>query len=117
MKQEVKEALQNNGVDVAETLRRFMGKEEFYEKVLLKFKEDVTFERYQKAAGEKDWKEVFRALHTLKGVAANLGMTVLAEKTSAAVEKLRKNNLQGIEKEFKEMETAYKNVMCIIQKL
>lgn len=117
MRQEVKEDLRNNGVDVEETLKRFMGKEEFYEKILLKFKEDRTFERYQKAAGEEDWEEVFRELHTLKGVASNLGMAVLTEKTSHAVEKLRENNLEGIKKDLEEMEAAYKKVMCAIEKL
>lgn len=115
MKQDIKETLQKNGIQVEKTLQRFMGKEELYERILLKFKEDLTFERYQKAAEKKDWEEVFRELHTLKGVASNLGMEVLTEKTAVAVEKLRENNLQGIEEDLKEIEKAYKDVMCIIQ--
>ena len=48
---------------------------------------------------KKDYETAFRAMHTLKGVAVNLGFTALYNVSSALTEKLRSqeyDNLDGL---------------------
>lgn len=64
------------GGDFAEVLGR-LTKEERIEKFMIKFLEDPTFEALCRAIAEENHEEVFRTIHTLKGVSRNLGFTKL----------------------------------------
>lgn len=59
------------------------------EKFLLKFLNDPTYQQLIDAAEAGNIEESFRAAHTLKGVAANLGFTELQQSASALTEQLR----------------------------
>lgn len=60
----------------------------------------TTIWLYLKNPGlKKDYETAFRAMHTLKGVAVNLGFTALYNVSSALTEKLRSqeyDNLDGL---------------------
>lgn len=82
------------GGDYNDILHRFMN-ENMIHKFVLKFPQDNNM-----ALFEESWaKTAFRAMHTLKGVAVNLGFTALYNVSSALTEKLRSqeyDNLDGL---------------------
>lgn len=89
MEQELKEQLKNVGVDVDTGLKRFMNNEALYMKFLNKFLTEPTYEQLQECIQKEDYPEAFRQAHTLKGVSANLSLTLLADSVSRLVELLR----------------------------
>lgn len=55
----------------------------------VKFLTDTTFKDLSEAVTAKDWEKAFRAAHTMKGVALNLGFGTLCTASSALTEALR----------------------------
>lgn len=84
-----KTQLENAGADVDTALNRFMGNEALYMKFLTKFEQDESFANIEKYVAEKNPEEIFKAAHTLKGVAANLGLDRIAQHASDLVEIFR----------------------------
>ncbi|WP_294850552.1 Hpt domain-containing protein [uncultured Gemmiger sp.] len=70
------------------TLRR-LPSEALVRKFVLKYPGDPSFNQLKDALAAQDWETAFRAAHTLKGVAQNLGMDHLYEVSSALCEALR----------------------------
>ena len=76
------------GGDYNDILHRFMNENMIYNMAL-----------FEESWAKKDYKTAFRAMHTLKGVAVNLGFTALYNVSSALTEKLRSqeyDNLDGL---------------------
>lgn len=84
-----KAKLEELGADVDNTIHRFMGKETLYLNFLGKFKKDQSFANIEKYLEEKNPEEVFKSAHTLKGVAANLGLDPIANLASDLTELFR----------------------------
>lgn len=84
-----KAALEGMGMNVNSTVSRFMGKEELYLKFLNKFQTDQSVANIQQYIAEQNVEEVFKSAHTLKGVAANLGLDPIARCASDIVELFR----------------------------
>lgn len=61
------------GGNYDDTLRRIPS-EAIVRKFVLKYPNDPSFGQLKDALASKDWETAFRASHTLKGVAQNLGM-------------------------------------------
>ncbi len=81
------------GLDVADGLRRVLGKESLYRSMLEKFvggQADVP-ERILKAIEEGDWELAERLAHTLRGVAGNVGAQEVM-KAAAELEAICKNS-------------------------
>lgn len=76
------------GGDLNETLSR-LGSERLLTRILEKFRSDSSLDLLEKALASRDGSAAFMAVHTLKGVALNLGFTALAEKSSDLTELLR----------------------------
>ncbi len=85
----MREELQALGVPYDEVLNRFLGKEDFYLRMLKKFLDDKNFEDLKHAAEEKRWPEAFKYAHTLKGLCANLGLNGILEYEMPLTEELR----------------------------
>lgn len=84
-----KAALEGMGMNVNSTVSRFMGKEELYLKFLNKFQTDQSVANIQQYIAEQNVEEAFKSAHTLKGVAANLGLDPIARCASDIVELFR----------------------------
>ena len=84
-----KTKLEELGADVDNTISRFMGKEDLYLKFLNKFQNDQSFTNIKQSIAEENAVESFKAAHTLKGVAANLGLDPIAKGASDITELLR----------------------------
>jgi signal transduction histidine kinase/DNA-binding response OmpR family regulator/HPt (histidine-containing phosphotransfer) domain-containing protein len=74
------------GVDTKSALRRTGGNPKRYEMLLRKFAESTAVEEIRDALAKGDTETAARAAHSLKGAAANLGATAVAE-AAAKVEK------------------------------
>ena len=74
------------GVDTKSALRRTGGNPKRYEMLLRKFAESTAVDEIRDALAKGDTETAARAAHSLKGAAANLGATAVAE-AAAKVEK------------------------------
>ena len=81
------------GGDYADTVSRLMTEERVL-RFVRKFPADDSFSTLKDALARKSQEEAFRAAHTLKGVAQNLGFCALYEKASAVTEVLRGGSLE-----------------------
>lgn len=89
MNESTKNALLSLGMNLDETLARLANNEGLLLRLLGKFSADTSFQTLEKAVAEGDMEEGFRAAHTLKGVAGNLGLGGLFDAVSPLVEALR----------------------------
>lgn len=89
MDAELKKQLQENGADVDTTIKRFMGNEALYMKFIMKYLDDKSFEGIAECMASEDYEEVFKHVHTLKGVTANLGLDPITAVASDMTELLR----------------------------
>lgn len=76
---------QEMGGDMADAVRR-LGSASAVERFLRMFAGDDTFAMLQAAMSAGDVQRAFRAAHTLKGLAANLGLVQLGQAASALTE-------------------------------
>ena len=76
------------GGDYDATLNR-IPKESMVLRFVKKYADDKTYAQLTEAVGKQDWETAFRASHTLKGVALNLGLGSLAHVSSQMTEALR----------------------------
>lgn len=89
--------LEESGADVSGTLKRFMGNEALYGKFLTKFLQDANYEGLVRNLEQKNYEEAFKCAHTLKGVAANLGLNPLCRAVSDLTEELRNKTPESID--------------------
>ena len=81
------------------------------------FPEDGSFSALAAALHSGDTAAAFRAAHTLKGVAANLGLERLRVPASDMTERLRSGDLSGAQALFPETEAAYRQVLTALEGL
>ena len=82
------------GAKPEEAIYRFLGKEDIYKKFLKKYLEDTGIDTLKQSVAKKDAFEVFKAAHTLKGVAANLGLDSVQNKASEITEYTREKSFE-----------------------
>ena len=70
------------------TIRR-IPKESMVLRFVKKYADDKTYAQLTEAVGKQDWETAFRASHTLKGVAQNLGFDGLYRAAFALTEEMR----------------------------
>lgn len=71
-----------------DTLHRLTS-EALVHRFVLKYPADPSFAQLRETVAAADWESAFRAAHTLKGVAQNLGFDALYRASSALTEHLR----------------------------
>lgn len=85
------------------------------EKFALRFLDDTTLKDFNEAFAQGDITTSFRAAHTLKGVASNLGFTDLYTTASAVTEDLRDGNPSNdINSLVEKMNESYKKVAAAL---
>lgn len=107
-------SLQTMGMDTDGALRRFSGNRALYEKFLLKFSDDDNFAKAMDALAAGDWEELFKAAHTIKGVAGNLGLTTLYESSAAVVSSLRADDQEGARTACESLARAYQALIPVL---
>ena len=105
----LKECYDALGGNYEDTVRRLYN-EKLVEKFLFKFEEDPSFENLKKALEEENLEAAFRAAHTLKGVAQNMGFDNLAESSSVLTEALRSRNVMPCAEQVEEVCEDYNKI-------
>ena len=83
------EVLKEYGADPEQGLKRCMGKEDFYFKLINMALKDANFAKLEEAFNAADYKACFEAAHAIKGVVGNLSLTPLYNAASDLTELLR----------------------------
>ncbi len=117
MDKELREKLTESGFELDMTLQRFMGNEALYFKFLKKLPADQNYEAFVEAVEKKDPEAAFKSGHTLKGVMSNLGVDGPLQALLPMVEKLRANEVEGLEGELDEFKSRYEKALALIQEL
>lgn len=108
------EVLKKAGIDTDDAMERFMGNEAMYEKYLVRFVGDKTFENLLKAVADKDWKKAFEATHTLKGTTGTLSISSLFALFSKQTEAFRAGNIENGVAMMDEIKAEYKKIVDAI---
>ena len=94
-------------VNEEEGKKRVMNNSKLYVKLLTKFKTDTNLDSLVEFAGAQDWEKAQAAVHTIKGIAANLSLTELFNKsleveTQIKGKALENESLEGLKLCFAE---------------
>jgi HPt (histidine-containing phosphotransfer) domain-containing protein len=100
--------------DYADAKARLMN-DRLVEKFVLKFPSDPSMQQLREAVVSGDNAAAFRAVHTLKGVAANLSFSELRKAASDLTEQLRGCDKPADAELLKKLEEAYKLVIDSIK--
>ena len=104
------------GVDWNEILDRFMGNEDLIARFMLKFLNDQSMSDLTKYLAEGNVSEAFKAVHTLKGVGANLGLKGFLTPVCELTEILRAGSMEGYEEKYNEIKPKYDDLIAILTK-
>lgn len=115
MKDTSKQALESIGVDLPQTLGRFVNNEGLLFKFLAKFLTDQTYAQLQAAMASGDTEDAFHQAHTLKGVVGNLGLGDLFRATDEIVEPLRNGDMATATAAYPAVEAAYAHTMEVLR--
>jgi len=111
MSEEQLKALETLGVNYDEIIGRFMGKADFYIRMIKKLPADKSFKESKEALEKGDYAAMLAATHTLKGLVGNFGFQKLIDDICPLNEALRKepydeayirNKFEGIERNYQE---------------
>lgn len=102
------------GIDVKGLIQRFMGNEALAERFLKKFISDESFDKLKTAIEEGNCEDAFKAVHTLKGVAGNLGLMVIFESADRMTEKLRAGDMSTAAEDCSRLEQVYLKAVNVI---
>ncbi len=91
----LREAYQSIGADYEDVLHRLMDSDAMVARFAGKFVGDPSMGQLDDALAAQDVQAAFRAAHTLKGVAQNLGLENLYGPASELTEALRAGSMDG----------------------
>ena len=100
---QLKEKMQNYGIDIEETMERFVDDEDLYIECLHEYIDNPDFEKLGEAIRGQDYAKAFDRAHTLKGVAGNMGLTTLFNVLCSIVEPLRVHDYTNLDEEYSEV--------------
>ncbi|MDO4523414.1 MAG: Hpt domain-containing protein [Eubacteriales bacterium] len=104
------------GGDYHETKERLMS-DELILRMLKKFSADQEYSKLEQAMKAKDLETAFRAAHTLKGIALNLGLGNLAKSAVDLTESLRYGKTDFTEELFEQCKEEYRKTISILEQL
>ena len=94
------------GADMAGALERFVGDDALYDTCFAMFLDDENFAALGDALSREDYTAAFDAAYTLKGVAANLGLTPLYNTVCTVVESLRRKDYTDLAAQYRAVADA-----------
>lgn len=94
------------GGDYDDVTKRLVS-EEFASHMVVKFLKDGSFAELSSAMAARNIDEAFRAAHTLKGVAQNLGFNSLGKSAAELTEVLRARTFSGSDELYEKVKSDY----------
>ena len=113
---DIRAAYERIGADFDDAASRF-GSSALVERFAGMFVQDKSFDELEKALAAHDAKAAFRAVHTLKGVAQNLGFDRLYAASVPLTEALREDKPLEDRSLFDNVETAHQEILNAIEEL
>lgn len=113
-----KERLEGLGVNIEETMERFVENEALYFRCLNKLQDDKNYSLMCDAIEEgTDAGKAFDAAHALKGVSANLGLNKLFNELRVITEVFRAGSMDYDTDNLERLKAAYSEAISTIQTL
>lgn len=109
--------LEELGVNIDETLERFVDNEDLYFRCLNKLVDDKNYDNMNLAIEKKDPQAAFDAAHALKGVTANLGLDKLFKEMRIITEVFRAGSLEYDTDNMSKLRYAYDEAIDTIKNL
>ena len=106
----LEECYQKLNGNYAEARQRLMT-EKLMDRFVLKFPGDPSMDQLREALSQGSRKDAFRAVHTLKGVAANMAFTQLQEAASDLTEQMRSLEYDADPVLLQKVEDSYRLVI------
>lgn len=113
----IKECYDKIGGDYEAVFQRMMKKDTLIIKFAKKFLDDSSFTNLKDNLSSGNVEEAFRAAHTLKGVAQNLGFETLYKPSSELAEILRAGSMDGIDGLMDTITEEYEKTISAIKEL
>lgn len=92
--------LNEYGANTKDALERFVDDEDLYKDCVVLFSDDEAFAMLGQALENQNYSAAFDCAHTLKGVAANLGLDPLLKAVCEIVEPLRHGDFEGLAEKY-----------------
>ena len=112
----LEELYQKIGGDLKNVMKRIPN-EAMIGKFVRKYANDPTYSRLTAAVEAKNWKDVFLAAHTLKGICQNLGMDNLYRSSFEVTEALRGGSNNTNEEMLSRLKADYEAAVETIKQL
>jgi HPt (histidine-containing phosphotransfer) domain-containing protein len=112
-----KEKLVAYGVSYQATMDRFVNSERLYMRCMDMLIKDENLDKLGKALGAGDLHAAFEAAHTLKGVAANMGLTPLHKAVDQITEPLRISEARDYTQDYQAVVREFDRVRALYQDL
>lgn len=106
--------LEEYGVNIPETMERFLNNEGFYIKCLKMLVADPQFDELGTVLRIPDYDQAFRLTHALKGVVGNMGLAPLHLAIHEMVESLRRQEYGRIDPQYREIMNQYEKVRALL---
>jgi HPt (histidine-containing phosphotransfer) domain-containing protein len=104
------------GADIPGTMQRLLNDKELYDNCLQMFVDDENFAALGKSVAAKDYAKPFNEVHTLKGVAGNLGLVPLFDVLSTMTEALRAKDYSKVDEQYADVMKKYDEFKAIVAK-
>ncbi len=112
----IQEMYESIGSDYQTVLGRLV-KDSLVQKLVMKYPMDPNYQLLADSVEQQDYEVMFRAVHTLKGVALNLGFSQLAEVSTKMTESLRAGDHDHVAEEFAQVKDAQEKLLSAISQL
>ncbi len=103
-------------IDEEYTLARFSGMKNILERFLLRFLDDNSMGLLKYDFETNDQESAERDAHTLKGLAANLGLDELSRRAAECVDIIRAGNYAAARQQYPHILEEYERVVQILKK-
>ncbi len=110
----LKDRLEAYGCDVEGTLQRCMNREELYISLLNEFPNDTSFSEIMEAYRSNNIEDLYKGVHSLKGVSGTLGFVSLYEICREMCEMFRTGKSKEALKLIDRMIEVYEDLCRII---
>ncbi len=110
----LKELAEILNIDLATTVSRFGNNEMLFVRFIKKFPNDKTYSALCEAVENKDYKAIETSAHTLKGIAANLGLSEIQSFSDNIVIAVRNEKYNDIDELFVTLKSVYQKAIDAI---
>jgi len=102
-------------INAEEGKKRVMNNGKLYAKLLTKFKADTSLEDLSAFAEAEDWEKAQAAVHTLKGIAANLSLTELFNQSLDVETQIKSKALKN--ESLEKLKTCFSETIVQVEKV